>query len=566
MMHNDEALVEVKYLDPPPQQSRKVVSCCIFIFPARVGPTNQADLSAYENKLQKYVTGLRRVIEITRDYMPTGYYVRLYIDSSVPRHSPRTEKEIELLRHAFPQHLERVAVRAVGPLKEVLEDASKGNEDDVSTTTFLPASWRFLAAFDTERPLDVVHVSDLDTAPFVPFTPSGQKWEQSPEDDRALACTSLSTTHRCALGRAMTLHQVEACPGSGTLSFKRTPSSASSSSILPVSVWDSMLDLVLDVHFRAFLKTLRAEDSAALRSVSTHPAYVSYIMDLREGRATCGDDDAFARALSSEVTPETTKALRYLRVLMLPSCDGHAGVPPDFRAACGDHVRSMADAGLVLNFQYGVDELMLAGLLKWLGPHRTFVMNTSKKQNSLRGALRDTAPISYINSLSKDMLSMQFAMGRLGWEQTYGRLDTVFVEVWLRIMAFGVKALHEARNMADAHYTMYRTALGSLGVTRSMFVDVLTPRLAGVPWNNGQRQQLHEQAVSNHENDFNKPTYVPVGDLARKCWNNVFKGQSPVDVDPFEAWNSLFMRFTIEWIHAWVFDSDLDPAHTTGLR
>jgi hypothetical protein len=79
---------------------------------------------------------------------------------------------VQALRDEFPDLLERVLASATGILADLRNTATPGE------TTFLPSIWRFLAMFDEHRPTDVVRLSDLDTPPFIPFSPSGKRWEE----------------------------------------------------------------------------------------------------------------------------------------------------------------------------------------------------------------------------------------------------------------------------------------------------------------------------------------------------------------------------------------------------
>jgi hypothetical protein len=81
-----DSFVHLKYLEPR-QLSRKVVSCTMFIFPQRMGKSEVSN-PKYQKRLKTYVDGLRRLVEITQDHLP-GFCVRLYMDESVSRDSPK---------------------------------------------------------------------------------------------------------------------------------------------------------------------------------------------------------------------------------------------------------------------------------------------------------------------------------------------------------------------------------------------------------------------------------------------------------------------------------------------
>lgn len=123
-------------------------------------------------------------------------------------------------------------------------------------------------------------------------------------------------------------------------------------------------------------------------------------------------------------------------------------------------------------------------------------------------------------ALSRHVLSLQYSleMGRLGWEQTSGRLGNMFAEVWMRIMVFGVVSMEAARNMADAHYTLFAPALRGLGISREFFTVVLTPELAGEPWRQGSG------------------TGTGTGRrIARVGWSRAFPSACPDTIDHFHV-------------------------------
>lgn len=567
-----ENFVHVEYLEPV-QLSRKVVSCSMFIYPQRSGKSDFND-PKYQERLYVYVNGLRRLVEITRDHLP-GFCVRLYVDESVQRDTPTVYSMLGSLRAEFPTVFERVLVRASGVLADLRDAAAPGE------TTFLPSLWRFLAMFDEIWPADVVHMSDLDTPPFIPFTPAGQQWEREKRHSLIFATMKVHVPVFCVMGSTLAEHGVEGCAGSGILSAQRTntmsgrrttkkktheknrggtvSSGKPGGAMFPVEGWYSMMDLIIDTHFRAFLERVSTEDAKALTELSHSTDYQQMVRDILTGRRSCEDETLFenvplARALFSggkeERTEITTrkgmdgrdliyregvrKSLKYLKLLLLPACDGKNNVSSEFRTSpSGGFLHNMENASIIVKFQYGVDEYVLNGLFRWVGKEYVSKMEEGVGGGSMLSRMDSMEAVQKVKQLSKGVMSVRKTLGI--HDLFYQELEGLFSEVWLRIMVFREKNREMAKCMTHAHYTMFEPALQAIGVDRHTFTEVFTSSIAG-------------------ESGF-----------AKVAWKRVFKGLPPADVNEHEAWNTLFIRFMTKWMTAWVHRPPVNPWNTTGL-
>lgn len=537
-----DAYVEQEFVDNGGKPlSRKVVTSTIFIYPQRVGVTDLND-PKYVARLEQYVSGVRRVVEMTRDYLP-GFCVRLYIDESVPALSPHTDTLLASVRSEFPALFERVRTRAVGILRDLREHMAPGE------TTWLPSVWRFLAFFDALRPADIVHVTDLDAPPFVPFTPDGRRWEAEKRHTLLSSAMSIYVPLFCVVGRALTRHNMNQCASGGILSAQRahddsdTDTDSGAPLISPVA-WQRMMALVVDAHFRLFLERMSADENAWIERVSASAEFGKLVREIVTGRKNCGDPHLFddvpeARdALPDAVShPEAfRKSVDYARVLLLPVCDGTERVPADFRAnpAMSGYLWQLPSAGVIQKFYYGVDELIVHALFEFVGPERIFVMQDSESANVALARMPGAATPAAAKRLGRSVATFQKRLP-FGRTLNFGEVETLFVEGWLRMMAFSQKAPAMARTMTDAHYTAFAPALEALGVTREGFVNVLTPDL-----------QSREH-------------------FSRTAWKRLFQGAEPRDVELHAAWNQLFVRIMTKWLQVWATSPQVDPFRTTGV-
>lgn len=544
-----ENFVEVQYLDPQ-QLSRRIVSCSMFIFPQRTGKTDFND-PKYRARLQVYVDGLKGLVRLTREQLP-GFCVRLYLDESVPRDTPEIFQDVARLRDEFPTTLERVLVRATGILADLRDAASPGQ------TTFLPSLWRFLALFDAVRPADVVHMSDLDTPPFIPFAPEGVLWEKQKKVPLIFATMRGHVPVFCVMGATLARHGLEACAGSGIMSAQRVKTGSSqkaagatpgeglsgSAALFPFAAWNSMMQLIVDAHFRAFLERVSDSDAKALTALSNSPQYQRLVREVMAGQRSCEDESLWEGVPDAEALIDcrpggamdaaVRKSVQYLKLLMLPVCDGRNHVPLDFRTtSTSQFLSSLHDGSIVLKFQYGIDEFAVHGLFAWAGAAAVQAMEEGENGGNALARM-DMDSVKKARTIARGVMSLRRSLGVT--TLNYTEMEALFSELWLRLLAFGQKDERAARAMLHGQYTLFAPALGALGVERHTFVFAMSDELARADG------------------------------FAKVAWKRMFRGAAPSDVGILGAWNTLFIRFMTRWMAAWVERPDLSPWETTGAR